>query len=348
MKKMDPDRAFNVTHREYIGDILTSSSNTNSLSSFQLQAFYINPGNAGLFPWLSTVASQFTNFRVRAITFTFVSTSATALNSTNTALGLALARQQYDSTVPPDTTEYQMLNSYGKKQANPSVSWSFNVDVSRMATAIGTVSTITSPSGLPANQDSRLFYPNGFFEIATIGMQANNVNIGQLHVSYSIDLFRPTLIQGEIGNTLRTAHYKSTTTDFANATPLGNNVLPVTSGVDGIGIVITSTSVTLPVSIVTGKYLMIVNWRGTGAVSWTGPVVTVTNGTVQNVWDTNSSAALGPQLSATCAQCVLAFIFNVNAPGTTQCVVNFGTSGTLPTTPTTIDVYVTQVNGQTN
>lgn len=77
------NRTFVVSHREYIQDIVSSSS----AGAFKIDSFLINPGDPATFPWLSNLAQNFEEYRIHGMIFQFKTTSANALNSTNTALG---------------------------------------------------------------------------------------------------------------------------------------------------------------------------------------------------------------------------------------------------------------------
>jgi hypothetical protein len=72
-----------VMNREFIGDIITSST----AGAFSANTFYVNPGNANTFPWLSNVALQFESYTCHGLLFEYRTMSSDSLNSTNTALG---------------------------------------------------------------------------------------------------------------------------------------------------------------------------------------------------------------------------------------------------------------------
>jgi predicted nucleic acid-binding Zn ribbon protein len=72
-----------ITHREYITDIVTSST----AGAFSYVTYSINPGQDSLFPWLSNIAQCFEAYKMHGLVFEYKSMSADALNSTNTALG---------------------------------------------------------------------------------------------------------------------------------------------------------------------------------------------------------------------------------------------------------------------
>lgn len=75
-------KPFRISHREYVGDVVSGPSN-----SFTYKTYSLNPGNSSLFPWLSVISENFESYKFHGLVFEFKSMSADALNSTNTALG---------------------------------------------------------------------------------------------------------------------------------------------------------------------------------------------------------------------------------------------------------------------
>jgi hypothetical protein len=79
-----------VKHREFIGNIQGSTS-------FSINTFNVNPGDEQTFPWLSALAVNYEKYRPIGVIFEFKSTSANALNSTNTALGTVMMCPRYNA-----------------------------------------------------------------------------------------------------------------------------------------------------------------------------------------------------------------------------------------------------------
>jgi hypothetical protein len=134
------------------------------------------------------MANNFEQYRMNGCVFEFVSTSATALNSTNTALGKVLMATEYNVLNPPFADEQSMLatefSNYGKPASNL---------LHAIECAPGQV-----PNELyyvratnPTTGDLRLF-DLGNFQLATSGMQAAS-NVGGLWVTYDVTLVKPLL-----------------------------------------------------------------------------------------------------------------------------------------------------------
>ena len=73
-----------LRHREYLGAITSSSS----ANSFKIQTYPLNPAQSDTFPWLSTIAQNYEEYRPNGMMFEFRSTASDAIaSSTNLALG---------------------------------------------------------------------------------------------------------------------------------------------------------------------------------------------------------------------------------------------------------------------
>lgn len=105
-----------IRHTEYLGDIITSGS----ANTFSLQSFALNPANEGTHPWLAQIAANYEEYEYEGLLFQFRSTSADALNSTNTALGTVIMATNYDAADPLFASKAEMLNYEFSCSAKPS------------------------------------------------------------------------------------------------------------------------------------------------------------------------------------------------------------------------------------
>lgn len=231
--------ALRIKHREYIGDIISSST----AGQFQVQQFAINPGVAGTFQWLSQVCgSTFQQYRINGMVFEFRSMSADALNSTNTALGSVVMATDYDSADAAFTTKSQMENTEFGVSCKPSSCMLHAIECAKGQTSVSEL--YIRANAVPSGKDIR-FYDMGQFYIATVGCQGTSVNLGELWVSYDITIFK-AIVQPP-GFLTPSAHYQLTastlaTLPFAPIAGVGN---------DTIGLTVPSTGLTVvfPLSI---------------------------------------------------------------------------------------------------
>jgi hypothetical protein len=137
---------------------------------------------------LATIANNFEQYRLNGCVFEFVSTSANALNSTNTALGKLIMATEYNVLNPPFADAPSMLatefSNYGKPAQN--LMHAIECAPGKVPNELYYVRATPPSSG-----DLRLF-DLGNFQIATSGMQAA-ANVGGLWVTYDVTLCKPIL-----------------------------------------------------------------------------------------------------------------------------------------------------------
>lgn len=315
-----------IRFQEYLSDIYTTADISNP-SQFDIQSFLINPANSRTFPWLSQVAANYEQYFIEGLVFEFRSTSADALNSTNTALGSVMMATQYDVADAVFRSKAEMLNYEYSNSLKPSDNCLHMVECEPSQSVLAGLYTLEGAA--PAGTDSRLYHL-GRFSIATVGFQAANVNIGELHVTYQIRLLKPKLFS-ELGLANDWALLTATgASAYTNASPLGGPL--VVDGRSNIGVTASGGTVTLPTSSVIKTYRIEVFWIGSVAVASVGSITTAL--TVANCV-VNSSGQAPDGAAATLAQsCYFAistlgnsrtasFSFGpINLPGNpSQCIV---------------------------
>lgn len=183
-----------VCHREYICDIQTGpnlSGTTSGTTNFDVTSFRINPADPNTFPWLSSMARNYEQYVVQGMIFEFKSNSATAVSSTNTALGSVILATQYNSLSPEFINKQQMEAHQFASSTIPSQNVMHAIECDPHQTQCGGIFNTIDPGATPG--DKRL-YDLGTFSIATKGMQAPNVDIGELWVTYKICFLKPQLM----------------------------------------------------------------------------------------------------------------------------------------------------------
>jgi len=171
-----------ISHREYVGDISGSTA-------FTLTSYPINPGLGSLFPWLSLCAAQFEEYELLGMLVEYKSTSAVALNSTNTALGTVVMATNYDTYDTLFSNKQQMEAYEFSTSAAPSQSMLHPIECKPKANVLG--NKFVRLGNVPSGADQR-FYDVGNFQLATVGMQAASV-IGELWVTYHVRFHKPKL-----------------------------------------------------------------------------------------------------------------------------------------------------------
>jgi len=173
-----------VRHREFLTDV-------SGTVAFAGSDFYLNPGLSATFPWLSSIAKNYEQYRFHGLLFEFKSTSATAVSSTNTALGTVVLVTDFDDLDLSYTTKQEMEAAVGCVSTVPSRSVIHPVECAPRQTPIDKLWVRSVEYSDYATVDPRLF-DLGRFTIATSGMQAAST-IGELWVSYDVEFFKPQL-----------------------------------------------------------------------------------------------------------------------------------------------------------
>lgn len=209
---MGPDgrRGIRIQEREFI-------ANVTGTTSFVNKAYLINPANAATFPWLSTVAQNFDEWRPNGIAFSFKSTSA-AFNGTNQALGVVIGATDYDALDPSYPTKLEMQSSAYCVSAKASEDFIHLIECDpdeRGREVMKCLSGDLGPTG-----SSLMDYVLGKFQVATEGQSTTGQVLGELWVSYDITFFKKQLAGGQVGNGLYNAYISwNAPAGFTSATP---------------------------------------------------------------------------------------------------------------------------------
>lgn len=317
-----------LKHREYIQDIVSGAAGT-----FNLQNFFINPGQDGTFPWLAGIAANFEHYKLEGCIFEYRPMSGNALNSTNTALGQVVMACNYNAAAPNFGSKFEMENYEFGISSAPSCAMMLPIECDKSQTVLNDL--YVRPGAVPPGQDQRL-YDLGNFQIATNGLQGANVNVGELWVTYQVRLFKPKLVGGAIGDTVQTAHWYGTGPTAALPLGASGQVKGSLAGVVTLNSGGFSTFAFPPGQFV-GTYYVIVGWHGSSSAS-TVPPITVTNGTLLNNFVGLTTASLNNSGSTTSTLIWVACV-QITAM---NCTINFqGTTGVFPGSPS-CDLIVTQ------
>lgn len=335
-----------ISHREYLGDIVSSSS----ANTFKLQAFPINPGSAITFPWLSQVASNFQEYRMEGLVFEFRSMSADALNSTNTALGSVILATNYNASDENFSSKSEMENSQFGQSVKPSDSCLHLIECARSSSVL---SELYIRDGTAASNDDDRFYDLGKFQIATTGLQGTNVNLGELWVSYQVCLMKP-LLEDAIGNDVLYAHFNDAT-GVDNDSPLGTSNSEPNPGFSLIGLNPdgttsprvdgTGTVLFVPQFSVKKTYLITMIWKG-DSTAITFPAITFagSNASGPLLYEGEAVAVSGaPPSGGTTTILMRQWCRSWEGYSNTANSMTFATNGTFPANITTFDIIISEI-----
>jgi hypothetical protein len=178
------DQTVIVRHKEFIGEIKSSID-------YQVQyALELNPGVGSTFPWLSNIARNYQEYRFKGVVFHYVPTSGSAVASTNNALGSIMMQTSYRATDTPPDSKRELLNEYWSTETAPFETTAHPIECNPAENPFNVqyVRQTDIPSG-----DNLLLYDLGRTYIATSGQQVDGVTLGDLWVTYEVELKKPTL-----------------------------------------------------------------------------------------------------------------------------------------------------------
>lgn len=177
-----------VRHKEYLGPVRGSTAFTVS------PGYVLNPGNRSTFPWLCDIASRYSEYRFRGVIFHYVSTSGSVASSTNPAIGTVMMQTSYRASEAAPSSKMEMLNEYWACASAPNTSFCHPIecDPKENPFSIHYVRSSNTPV------DSRLMYDMGTVWVATEGMPAHNNIVGDLWVTYEVELRKPVLVSDAV------------------------------------------------------------------------------------------------------------------------------------------------------
>jgi hypothetical protein len=238
-----------VTHREYLGDVYSSTS------SFVRLTFPINPGMEETFPWLAPLAAQFTNYRILGMVVDFVSQGTDYANAAG--LGYVALATQYNALAPLFVDKRELLNYEFADSVKPSrnlVHW-IECKPSEIAEDEKTVRS----SSIPANADLRM-YDHGTLSLVVGGNTASGAIIGQLWISYDIEFYFPKISASSAGVL---NYFLQTNTAVGAAGPFGAT-LGSPSIRSSIAVTVGANSLQFPDSV-RGDFIICLEWLGTAS-----------------------------------------------------------------------------------
>lgn len=311
-----------IRFQEYLGDIITSATP----GAFDMHSWIINAANRDSFPFMAQIAANYEQYQIEGLVYEFRSTSADALNSTNTALGSVLLATQYDVADALFQSKAEMLNYEYSNSVKPSENCMHMIECAPNQSVLPILYTLDGSA--PSGTDQRLYHL-GRFNVATIGFQAANVRIGEIHCTYQIRLLKPKIYSAlGLDNDL----WRLQNTSYTNLLPLGP--APTASQViDNFGVINDSTTITIPGSSLVKYYRLEVYWKGSTTVS-TLPTINFNNATALQTRSTTNGTST--------QECFYMIAFRTNGNDIPVNII-FGLVGVLPASGSEIIARIIEV-----
>jgi len=301
------NESVRIRHREYIADIAIAGA------PFVINTFSFNPGLPATFPYLSSIAENFQEYSFKGLIFEFKTTSATALASgTSTAMGSVMMAAQYRADAPVFSNKTQLLNEMWSVDTIPSASVVLPVECSPAETPMSHQYVRTGS----VTGDIK-FFDLCTLSVATSGGQTGQNNVvGELWVSYDIELFKPQVSSNVASS--GSAAFVGIASTWTQGNIFANMI---SSAAVTINVTFNANTFTLPQG--SGGYFYYA-WVDIFSGSY-GSIAT----TYTNCHATSNNILTGVGLSGTVGQYIMSAIILVTAPSNLQASVTFG-NNTVP------------------
>lgn len=171
-----------VRHREYLKDVFSSNAFTNTV-------IVIQPRNYACFPWLSTYAQSFEQYRLLGCVFEYKSLSGAI--SSSQALGSVTMATQYNVANKSFGSKSQALNHYFGCSTVPSDDLMHAIECKDMYDPYKLY--WIRPENPAANFTDQRLEDYGNFNLIVSGCPTDNQVIGELWVTYDMLLLKPRL-----------------------------------------------------------------------------------------------------------------------------------------------------------
>lgn len=304
------DQSIVVRHRELVSVLQGKGVYT------VRAALHVNPGLADTFPWLCAIAANYQEYRIRGLVFHYVPTSGMATGA-NTALGSVMFQTVYRATDSVPASKYELLNEFWSNECLPSEGMAHPLECKVSETIMPWRYVRTGNV-----TDDLMFYDYGVTTVAVQGQQTDNQIIGDLWVSYEIELRKPKLALS-LGTMVKTCKVQGPTGSLYTAA--ADKVFDSLNGSTTMTMVVgTSTTHTVIMSPGNaGKWMYafrMYNAAGTGTNSGVSPVPTLTNATLR------SYEATAPYITQTRVMGWLSFVVVDPTVGVTLSWTTYGTN----------------------
>lgn len=235
-----------VEEDEYIAEVTVANQ-----PNFNAVQYAVNPGQAGTFPWLSTIASRFEKYRFERLEFYYK--REVSEFATDGQVGKVMMNFDTDASDPAPMTKQQLEDTVPHVDAMPCENMRLIIPVDSLTRDHD--AHYVRPAGLPGAADIKT-YDVGSLNVATQAI-LHNVVTGELHVRYRVCLMIPVLEDAAQAPTNYSASAFSTVTagELITTTATPQVLAMATSVINGLGCVNTAGKVVPPA----GTYLVTAN-----------------------------------------------------------------------------------------
>lgn len=338
-------RVNSFVYKEYLGDIYSSVD-------FSATTFHLNPGlgnpgasielDRGVFPWLSRVAQQYEEYRITGCVFYYIPTSSDAViaSATNGSLGSVSIASEYNSSKEDFSTLTDMLNHQYSVSKKPSECIAHPIECERKERPTEIQYIRSDSNGISGSE--LLHYDLCKTTVAVQGNQTDGEILGQLWVTYRVELLKPVLEEQADSPFVLTTRYQLATDIVTSSAYFGSTyAIIVPSTGSNFALTLGTATITFPDNITSGVWCLQYYVTGASTTLTTALTATMTtNCSAKTIFSGATSSSRRQAAGAVSTTQFLVQIFTITGPGA---VITLS-GGTMPGTITAGDLLVSQLN----
>lgn len=178
-------------HREYLADVVSSDEK----GSFSILKLAINPGLDATFPWLSTIAENYEEYKIHGMVFEYRSSYSDAVvgDSSSGTLGTIIMATQYNVSKADFASKMEMENHEFSTSGKVSETFLHPIECNMSENPLKVLFTRHSGPPIPGVTEDPKFMDLANFFIATKGVQTTDDTLGELWVSYHVECLKPRM-----------------------------------------------------------------------------------------------------------------------------------------------------------
>lgn len=193
----DDMKTTTITNREFISDVYAPTS-----AVFAVEEYPLNPGLSKLFSWLSQLAINFEEYSIKQLIVTYKSTVADFASASG-QVGQVIMATHYNPSADSFASKEEMMLYEGGMSCKTTEHMQHGIECDPKKLA-GNEYKYVRAGSLPSTEDLKE-YDLGRLSLAITGTPATYAGqtIGELWVSYTVELRKPKVASGHAYNVKR-------------------------------------------------------------------------------------------------------------------------------------------------
>jgi hypothetical protein len=235
----------------------------------------------------------------------------------------------YDVLSPIFNVKQTQENYEYARSSKPSASFNIQGMTKQHQTSVDLLYVATAAT---STQGDLRLYDLGNLQVSTVGMQAASILIGELWVTYEVELLKPQIPIGGDSAFVASDHFQGF---VSNPTNLFGNTTITANPSSNLGCTVGLNAIHFPTNVGSGVYHILVQLTQNTAQAGSAPNFTLTSCSIKNIYGQGTAQYVeSPGAASSSVSSMLAVVVQITGP---SAVIDFGNSifstiGTLTST----------------